>query len=213
MNSPTSVTSEDHQKIASAIREAESRTSGEIYCVVARSSDSYFFPAAFALSVAILLLSFGVSLFLHFWWFSIQIHVFVGAQLLALVSALAVIWLFPALRIHLVPRYLQYRRAHANAAKQFLARNVHITSARTGVLIFVSLAERYAEIVADSGINQRVEQDKWNAIVADLIEHARQKRLTEGFLGAIAAVASLLEAHFPIRQGDVNELDDHLVEI
>lgn len=213
MNIPTSVTSEDHEQIAAAIRDAESRTSGEIYCVVARSSDSYFFPAAFALSVAILLLSFGAALFLHFWWFSMQIHVFVGAQLLALASALAVIWLFPALRIHLVPRYLQYRRAHANAAKQFLARNVHITSARTGVLIFVSLGERYAEIVADSGINQRVEQENWNAIVTDLIEHAREKRLTEGFLGAIASVGGLLETHFPIREGDKNELPDHLVEI
>ena len=83
-----------------------------------------------------------------------------------------------------VPRRLRYRRAHDNALKQFLARNVHITTARTGVLIFVSLAERYAEVVADSGINAKVPQETWNDIVADLVAHAQpgppRRRLCRG---------------------------------
>ena len=88
-------------------------------------------------------------------------------------ALLVLLWPFPALRIRLVPRRLRYRHAHDNALKQFLARNVHITAARTGVLIFVSLAERYAEIVADAGINSRSRRTIWDGVVADLIAHAQ----------------------------------------
>lgn len=203
----------DHDRIAEAIRAAEARTSGEIYCVVARASDSYFYPAAFFVSAGIIVIGIAATILLEWWWISIRLPVFWAAVVLAFAAAWLVLALVPGLRIHFVPRRLRYRRAHDNALKQFLARNVHITSARTGVLIFVSLAERYAEVVADSGINAKVEQSTWNGIVADLVGHARQDRLADGFMTAIAAVGDLLARHFPRRGDDANELDDHLVEI
>ncbi|RUM97629.1 TPM domain-containing protein [Pseudaminobacter arsenicus] len=209
----TSLDATQHARIAAAIRAAEAKTAGEIYCVVARSSDSYFFPAAFILSAAMLLASLPVALGLEYWWVSIRLPFFVAAQLLALASALLLLWIVPSLRIRLVPRALQYRRGHDNALKQFLARNVHITTARTGVLIFVSLAEHYAEIVADSGINRHVPQGEWDAILRDLLAHARAERLADGFVVAIGAVGEHLTKYFPVSAGDVNELDDHLVEI
>ena len=81
------------------------------------------------------------------------------------------------------------------------------------MLIFVSLAERYAEIVADAGINAKVPQDMWDSIVAGLIDDAKHGRLADGFVTAVAAVGALLAEHFPVGPDDVNELDDHLVEI
>ncbi|TIS50709.1 MAG: TPM domain-containing protein, partial [Mesorhizobium sp.] len=113
----------------------------------------------------------------------------------------------------LVPRRLRYQAAHANAMKQFLARNVHRTSARTGVLIFVSIAEHYAEVVADSGINAKVGQHVWDGVVRELTRHAGDDRLADGFVNAIESVGAVLAEHFPITEGDTNELDDHLVEI
>ena len=104
-------------------------------------------------------------------------------------------------------------RAHDNALKQFLARNVHRTSARTGVLIFVSIAERYAEVVADAGINSKVGQHVWDGVVRELTKHAGDDRLADGFVNAIGAVGAVLAEHFPVTEGDTNELDDHLVEI
>lgn len=207
------MTPQEHARVTAAIRAAEESTAGEIYCVVARSSDSYFFPAAFTLIVAMLVASLAIAFAMEQWWVTLRLPVFVAAQMLALASALLVLWLFPALRIFLVPRPLRYRRAHDNALKQFLARNVHITTARTGVLVFVSLAERYAEIVADSGINEKVSQGVWDGIVADLIAQARRNQLADGFVSAIGTVGALLAEHFPAHAEDVNELDDHLVEI
>jgi putative membrane protein len=203
----------EHARVTEAIRTAEQGTSGEIYCVVARSSDSYFFAAAFTLTVAMLIASLAAAFALEYWWLTLRAPLFVAAQMLALGSALVLLWLFPPLCILLVPRQLRYRRAHDNALKQFLSRNVHITAARTGVLIFVSLAERYAEIVADSGINSRVAQPVWDDVVGSLIADARQGRLADGFVLAVGTVGKLLSEHFPAAAGDLNELDDHLVEI
>ena len=203
----------DHVRVSAAIRSAEKSTSGEIYCVLARSSDGYFHPAAAVLSAAILIASVFVALWLETRWDQIGASVFAIAQCLALATGLAVLKAFPALRIRLVPKRVRYAKAHGNAVRQFLARNVHTTSARTGVLIFVSLAERYAEVVADAGINEKVPQSDWNRIVADLTQAASAGQLTEGFEGAIAASGALLAQHFPYRPHDRNELDDKLVEI
>lgn len=207
------MTEQDHARIAEAIRNAEERTAGEIYCVVARRSDSYFFSTAMAVTVSILVISLAVAFLIETWWLTMRLPVFVGAQLLAMAAALALIYALPGLRIRLAPRRWQYLRAHDNALKQFLARNVHLTAERTGVLIFVSLAERYAEIVADAGINARVSQEMWDSIVAGLIDDARHDRLADGFVAAVGAVGALLAEHFPVGPDDVNELDDHLVEI
>lgn len=209
----TIMTGQEHARIADAIRAAEASTAGEIYCVAARSSDGYFFSAALTVTVAILLISLGLSFAIEAWWLTMRLPLFVGAQLLALAAALVLVYALPGLRITLAPRRWQYMRAHDNARKQFLARNVHLTAGRTGVLIFVSLAERYAEIVADSGIDASVPQETWNSIVAGLIDDARNNRLADGYVRAVASVGALLSDHFPIGPEDVNELDDHLVEI
>jgi putative membrane protein len=207
------VTPEEHKAIAAVIRAAERRTSGEIYCVLARASDSYFFPASLMLVLAMLVVGFVVALVLESLWLTMRLPVFLAAQLLALGAAMAVLKLSPGLRLRLVPRRWQYRHAHENALKQFLARNVHITAERTGVLIFVSLAEHYAEIVADAGINARVEQRVWDGIVAELVDHARRGRLADGFVAAVGRVGALLAEDFPVSSADRNELDDHLVEL
>lgn len=207
------MTRHEHVRIAEAIRAAEERTAGEIYCVVARASDSYLFPAAFFLTGAILVISLAVAWMMHHFWFGLTPVTLVLAQLLAVACGLLVLWFFPAIRVRLVPRQLQYLRAHDNAIKQFLGRNIHITAERTGVLLFVSLAERYAEVIADAGINQRVQQSAWDGVVTTLADHARSGRLADGFVAGIGTVGTLLEQHFPIGAYDLNELDDHVVEI
>jgi putative membrane protein len=208
-----SITHDEHARVTAAIRSAEARTDGEIYCVVAHASDGYFFPAAFTATVAMFIAGLAVALGLEYLWLTVRLPYFVATQALAAACVYALLWLAPALRIHLVPRRLRYKAAHANAMKQFLARNVHRTEARTGVLIFVSLAERYAEVAADSGIDSRVGQHVWDGVVRSLTAHASADRLADGFVEAIDVVGAILAEHFPKSPDNPNELDDHLVEI
>lgn len=207
------MTPEEHARVAEAVRRAEENTSGEIFCVLARASDGYFFPAAFFVTVAVMIVGLVVALLLDHWWLTIRLPEFAALELLGVLAALLVLWAFPALRIHYVPHSVRRRRAHDNAVRQFLARNIHLTDERTGVLLFLSVEERYAEVIADSGINERVDQKDWDRIVGLLVSHAGRDRLADGFCEAVDEVGQLLAHHFPPRPDDRNELDDHLVEI
>src|SRR5262245_51479073 len=80
----------------------------------------------------------------------------------------------PVLRFRIVPRRARHDRTHSTAMRQFWAQRLHKTQERTGVLIFVSYAERYAEIVADAGINERVTPDVWQKAVTDLTAAIKQ---------------------------------------
>ena len=213
MKHHTLIGAEDHARIAEAIRKAETETSGEIYAVLARSSDDYFFAAGFVATCGILIASVIAAFLAHWYWFDIRLPMFGLAVLAAFATAMLVLWFFPVIRMMLVPRRIGYKRAHLNALQQFLARNVHITEHRTGILLFVSMAEHYAEVIADAGIHARVEQDEWNAIVATLIHHASRAQVAEGFVLAIGQAGLLLEKHFPAGADNINELDDHLIEL
>lgn len=207
------MTPEEHARVAEAVKRAEANTSGEIFCVLARASDSYFFPSAFFVTLAVLVVGLIVALLLDYWWFAVGLPEFAALELLGVLAALFVLWVFPALRVHYVPHSLRRRRAHDNAVRQFLAHNIHLTDERTGVLLFLSMEERYAEVIADSGIDEQVGQKDWDRIVGLLVSHASRERLAEGFCEAVAEVGTLLARHFPPRSNDRNELDDHLVEI
>jgi putative membrane protein len=180
---------------------------------VARASAGYFFPAAFIVTLAIVAASLVVAYLLDRWWYDVKAWTFVASQLVAVACALVVLRFIPWVRIHLVPLRQRYRHAHDNAIKQFLGRNIHVTTARTGVLLFVSLAERYAEVVADAGINAKVDQATWDGVVVTLTSHAKKGEIADGFVEAIGVVGELLARHFPVGTTDVNELDDHVVEI
>jgi putative membrane protein len=99
--------------------------------------------------------------------------------------------------------------------RQFWAQRLNKTKERTGVLIFVSLAERYAEIIADAGINEKVTPEVWENAVSALTAGIRQGRVGDGLVAAIAQCGAVLAEHFPLPDGSVNpnELPDKLIEI
>jgi uncharacterized membrane protein len=76
------------------------------------------------------------------------------------------------------------------------------TDARNGVLIYLLLADRDIEIVADRGIAARVAQDEWEAICRAMEGELRAGRYEAGALAGIRAVSELLARHFP--PGDRN---------
>jgi len=213
VSSKNLISEQDHERIAVAIRGAEANTSGEIYAVLARTSDDYFFAAGFVATCGILIASVIMAFLAHWYWFDISLPMFGLAILAAFATAMLLLWLVPSIRMLLVPRRIRYKRAHLNALQQFLARNVHITEHRTGILLFVSMAEHYAEVIADAGIHARVEQEEWNGIVATLTHHASRSEVAEGFVLAISQAGKLLEKHFPAGAHNINELDDHLIEL
>jgi len=197
----------ERARITDAIRRAESATSGEIFCVIARQSSEYrLVPLAWAAMLALMV---PLPLIYLTLWPASVIYLF---QLAAFAAA-AVGLSHPSIRFHLVPKRAKRDRAHGEALRQFLAHGLHRTQDRTGVLIFASAAERYAEIVADGGINAKVTQQEWDEAIAALIAGIRQGRTGDGFVAAIAKCGAVLAAHFPPGALNKNELPDKLVEL
>ncbi|MEA2838531.1 MAG: putative rane protein [Bradyrhizobium sp.] len=199
----------DKTKINDAIRAAESKTSGELYCVLAQNAGGYrLVPIAWASALALVV---PWPLVASTTWSAITIYVI---QLV--VFAVAAIGLSqPGVRFRIVPGRTKRERAHAAAMRQFWAHGMHKTQKRTGVLIFAAVAERYVEIIADAGINAKVSQEVWDAAIASLVSAIKAGRPGDGFVAAIEQCGAVLAQHFPIEPSSVNpdELPDRLVEI
>jgi len=197
------LTRHDHAAIAAAIHEAEAHTSGQIVCVLAHASSDYAHVPILWASVLALITPWPLIDFTP--WsvqriFLIQIAVFI-------VAALGFSWM--PLRLVLVPRAVRRARAHRAALEQFVVRRVAHTKQRTGVLIFVSLAERYARIIADDGIAEKVQGAEWQAAIDALTGHMREGRIAQGFVAAIERCGAVLAAHAP-PDGSPNQLPDRL---
>lgn len=205
----------DADEIGEAITKQEARTNGEIVAVLAAQSGSYrllplFLAAFIALLVPLLLLYLPrLTEGQYVVWaydriYFIQLLVFVG---------LSFVLSMRPLRYWIVPRSLKRSWSHAHAMEQFAAQEMHTTSGRTGVMIFVSVIEHYAEVVADTAIYEKVGPEVWRQIVAELALNIEQKKPKEGFVTAIERAGDLLAEHFPPGQINENELSNHLIII
>lgn len=185
------LTAQDVERIAQTIRRAEETTSGEIVCVLARRSSDYAYVPPLWGAFAALASPWPMLLFTDLSTreiFSAQIVIFV-------VATLFVSW--GPVRFFLTPRAVKRARAAREAIEQFFSRGVAATKGRTGVLIFVSCAERYARIVADDAIAAKIANDEWRNALDALLADMRQERVADGFVAAIEECARLLAKHAP----------------
>jgi putative membrane protein len=120
---------------------------------------------------------------------------------------------WPPIKMRLVPRAVQRLHASRRAHDQFHTQNLHHTRERSGVLLFVSVAERYVEVIADEGIHQRVPDGTWHTLVRDFTVRVKAGQIGEGFIEAVNGIGLHLSTHFPAVAGNPNELPDHLIEI
>jgi putative membrane protein len=201
----TIVSEFDQKRVAEAITSAERKTSGEIVAVIAGESASYFYaPFMWAAIVAL-----AVPFPLIFWtWWQIQ-HIYFLQ--LAVFAVLVLLFMYRPLRLALVSNRAKKQRAHRRAVEQFLVQNLHTMPSRTGVLIFVSVAERFAEIIADAGINQKVPEGTWQTIVDALTTDIGNGQSVEGFIRAIEAVGQQLARHFPPGSHVPDAFANHLI--
>lgn len=224
------LTSEVQGRISAAIAAAETRTSGEIFCVLARRVSAYRdvslgWAAAVALILPLGLIPLG---FEPAWvpgvaggWQAAHLassDVVIGQSLAtyALIQAALFLTVFMLTRIPAVLRMVtpgSVRRARVRKAalQQFLAHGLHVTEARTGVLIFAALSDHQVEVVADQGIHARVEQAVWGKAVQVLVKGMKRGDPAAGFEAAIALCGAVLAEHFPPNALNPNEVEDKLV--
>ena len=220
---------EDELKINSAIREAERKTSGEILCIhTARVSEYSEVALGYAAGVALLLPLALVAAGLRPWAVEEMLAGWrlggaepapeAGALAYAMFQAVIFVAMLALmsirrLRLWLTPEPLRRAKVHRAAVQQFLAKGIHQTEARTGVLIFASAADRHAEIVADEGIYKKVDEETWAEALESLGKAMKEGRAADGFVEAITMCGEVLAEHFPAKGDNPNEISDEIVQL
>ena len=121
--------------------------------------------------------------------------------------------LWRPLRLFLTPGAILSKRVRRRTIACFKVGAERRTVGRTGILIYLSLAEHRAEIVADEAIHAKVANGVWGDAMADMIAHVREGRIADGMIAAVRDVGVILTAHFPRADDDRNELPDRLIEL
>ncbi|HKC03833.1 MAG TPA: hypothetical protein VKC17_11090 [Sphingomicrobium sp.] len=217
----------DHDKVSAAIAAAEGQSDGEIVAVATPLSNSYHDVALHWALVPLFAVLAWAAIWptALVWWYNL---LFGGwepeptlSQLLTLlmffaalkftVALLILKWM--PLRLALTPSATKARRVRRRAVTVFRAAAERRTVGRTGILIYLSMGERRAEIVADEAILKVTDAHTWGEAMAALLVEVRAGRPGDGIVAAIERVGAVLAEHFPRSAGDVNEIPDKLIEL
>lgn len=201
----------EQRQVGDAITRIERDTDAEVVTVLARQADDYtYIPLLWAGLTALIVP--GALAVIASWLSGLDS---ISAWYLLLVQwlvfiVLAVVFRLPTVLTRLIPRHVRFWRASNLARRQFLDQNLHHTDAGTGMLIFVSEAERYVEILVDRGISDRLDDDTWQSIVAAFTAQVKAGETLAGFLECIDSCGELLKTHVPATH-ERNELPNRLI--
>jgi putative membrane protein len=201
------LTADAQARLARVVARAEAGTSGEIVVMVCRQAGAYRSVVLLAVLAAALILP----------WPLIALTAWSAASILLAQAALVAVLLLASqqgrLRLALVPRSLRRARAREAARRAFWSRGLSRTRARTGVLLYLSLAERHAEIVADLGVLGRIPQEAWDGILADLVPALGRGEVEAGLTAAVERVGARLADHLPAGPDDPDELPNRVIVV
>ncbi len=199
------ISSEEQARLASVIGDVEGETSGEIVLVIAEQAGHYrTVPLLWGMLAGL------VAPWPLIWLTDISTsRIFLIQLAVALASSFVLSW--PRLRFALVPRSIKHAQAHEAASREFLRRGMTRTREKTGVLIYLALAEHHAEILADTGVADKVDPEVWAGIVADLTAAIGDDRMIAGLEQAIRRMGAILAEHAPPRLDDVDELPNKVI--
>lgn len=227
MPSPIYLSAEDHARISAAVSEAEMHSSGEIVTVLADRSDGYT-DVAMAWSVVVAFLALAALVIAPQFYMDLYDrlladwgHEWTPRMILGLAAgvvaikfgAMLALQMWPPLKFWLVPGPVKTMRVHAHALRAFRIGAEQRTTGRTGVLIYLSMREHRAEIVADKAIAARVDPEIWGHVMTAMLAHVRDRRVADGMVVAVGKVGAILSEHFPRADDDINELPDRLIEV
>ena len=217
---------DDHARVSAAIAAAEAKSDGEIIAIAADQSDAYH---DVGLHYAVLVLFLVLAFFaiwphqLELWWTRLMgwtaepslrqlLTLLLGFALLKFLAVLFILKWRP-LRMLLTPGSTKTRRVRRRAVMLFKTGAERRTIGRTGILIYLSMAEHRAEIVGDEAITAVTTPETWGEAMAALIKDVKDGRPGDGIVAAVGLIGEVLATHFPKTSEDSNEIPDKLIEL
>lgn len=224
---PPPLTDKDHARISAAVATAEADSAAEIVTIVAERSDGYtdvaLAWAAFVAFATFATLAVFPEIFLapYEWliggwvseWSLRDVLLVALVVTVSEFAAVMLLQLFQPFKFGLVPPPIKSQRVRDQAVRAFRIGAERRTVGRTGIVIYLSLRERRAEIVADEAIARVVEPDTWGEAMAAMLDHVAADRVAEGMIAAVERVGAIVAQHLPSVDDDRNELPDRLIEV
>jgi putative membrane protein len=211
---------DDLEKIKKAVKDAESKTAGEIATAFIKESDNYAvyelmfsIIGGFIYFVIMMLFSSNIENTLkRMLWEYTTDHLLIFYGLSTFLVIFILYWLANISFIDrlIIPKSVMQRKVNERAVRHFMESGVYNTKDRTGILIFISGLEHRVELLADKGINEKIPQEKWNTVVSHIIDGIKSGRMVEHLTQSIAQCGEMLAEHYPIQPDDVNELKDDI---
>lgn len=223
------LTQQEHALVTDAVVAAEAHTSGEILTVLADRSDGctdialwWAIAAAFtAMSVVAAIPDFCIALIDRItggggWgseWTQGEVLTLVLAVGLLKFIGMLLIQLWQPLKFLLIPSPVKAQRVREAAIRHFKVGAESRTHGKTGVLLYLSMREHRAEIVADESIAQKVPPEVWGEAMADMLVEIRKGDVGAGLAAGVRDVGVVLAEHFPRGSEDENEIPDRIIEV
>ncbi|MGD2096548.1 MAG: TPM domain-containing protein [Desulfobacterales bacterium] len=208
------LTEDERKQVENAVNAVEKRTAGEI--VVMIISASYQYPLAnvigattFALPLALILTPLTGS---WLWIGAQNMWLFLGFLTVFFILLHEIIKRSGWLKRLFISQQEIDDEVEEAAVTQFFDRGLYRTRDESGVLVLISVFERRVWILADRGINAKVEQNQWDNIITLITEGIKQQRPADAICAAIEKIGDFLEAHFPVKPDDTNELKNLVIE-
>lgn len=220
------LSADDHARVSAAIAAAEGKSDGEIIAIAADQSDAYH-DVGLHYAVLVLFLVFAFFAIwphqLELWWTRLMgwtaepslrqlLTLLLGFALLKFLAVLFILKWRP-LRMLLTPGSTKTRRVRRRAVMLFKTGAERRTIGRTGILIYLSMAEHRAEIVGDEAITAVTTPETWGEAMAALIKDVKEGRPGDGIVAAVGLIGEVLAEHFPKTSEDSNEIPDKLIEL
>ena len=196
------------QEISKEIENLELQSSAELVAVVTKRSASYKYISSL-LSISFLaFLSIILVLFT-------QIHslLLLEIQLFVFIALYLLLEKFDNIIMLILPKFYKYNISKEYANKQFSNLGLNRTKTNQALMFFVSLDEKYVEIIADNTISSKISNEFFQEIVDAFILDVKNGQLSNGYLKAIQACSNKLIQEFPIQDNDENELSNDVIEL
>ncbi len=198
----------DKIKIRKAVEDVEKITSGEIVPMIV--SSSYHYPVSniaggFTLGMIISLAVVFITGDQNLWFF---LSIFMISFILMREVTKRVL----PLKKFFISRNEINEEVEEAAITAFYKNGLYKTRDETGVLLFISVFEKKVWVLADRGINEKVDYSEWKHIVNYITDGIHEKNQGHAIAGAVSRVGEILREHFPIKPDDTDELDNLIID-
>ncbi|KJS03628.1 MAG: hypothetical protein VR65_01420 [Desulfobulbaceae bacterium BRH_c16a] len=207
------LTKAEQDQVTAVVREVEKTTSGEIVPMIVSRSHDYPLAAALCSAMTSLPLCLVLTGLIgpYIWIGPQNLWLFLGLSAVCYPSLYAL-----ALRTDKIKRFfLNQRQADHEVREAALAafynERLYKTRDENGILLFISVLEHKVWILADAGIDKKIDEAVWESIVKDMTQGIKSGRRCEAICEAVRRVGLILQTHFPYEKSDRDELHNLII--